>query len=116
MKSIKETILREAIKETDGKIFSVSFVKKDGSIRKMTARTHVKVGVKGSTPEATAKRKETLAENGMVGVYDMNKLPENYDSLPEDQKEKIKKGAFRTINLLTVKEFVFQQQKLSFES
>ena len=37
----------DIINRTNGKFFSVTFVKKDGSIRKMTARTGVRKGVKG---------------------------------------------------------------------
>ena len=39
--------IAELIRETKGKFFSVSFVKKDGSIRKMTARLGVRKGITG---------------------------------------------------------------------
>lgn len=38
----------EIINNTAGKFFTVTFVKKDGTIRTMTARTGVKKGVKGT--------------------------------------------------------------------
>ena len=39
--------IKEMIKGTKGKFFSVTFVKKDGSVRSMTARLGVKKGIKG---------------------------------------------------------------------
>jgi len=39
--------ITEMIKSTKGKFFSVTFVKKDGSVRKMTARLGVRKGVNG---------------------------------------------------------------------
>ena len=38
----------EIINNTAGKFFTVTFIKKDGTIRKATARTGVKKGVKGT--------------------------------------------------------------------
>ena len=38
----------EIINNTKGKFFTVTFVKKDGTIRTMTARTGVKKGVNGN--------------------------------------------------------------------
>lgn len=37
----------EIINNTRGKFFTVTFIKKDGTIRTMTARTGVRKGVKG---------------------------------------------------------------------
>ena len=37
----------DIINNTNGKFFSITFVKKDGTIRKATARTGVRKGVKG---------------------------------------------------------------------
>jgi len=39
--------IKEMINGTKGKFFSVTFVKKDGSVRSMTARLGVKKGIKG---------------------------------------------------------------------
>jgi len=39
--------ITELIKGTKGKFFSVEFVKKDGSVRKMTARLGVRKGITG---------------------------------------------------------------------
>ncbi len=39
--------MRDLIESTKGKFFTVTFVKKDGTIRRATARTGVRKGVKG---------------------------------------------------------------------
>lgn len=91
---LKATALLEAVKSTKGKIFSVEFVKKDGSLRQMRCRMGVKKGVKGTRPEATAKRKETLAKNIMIGVYDMAKETNNYRTLNCKTIRKFKCGEF----------------------
>ena len=40
--------MKDLIESTKGKFFTVTFVKKDGTIRTMTARTGVRKGVKGN--------------------------------------------------------------------
>lgn len=95
--SIKPTILKKAIQETNGKVFGISFIKADGSLRRMTARTGVKKDLKGTKPEATKKRKATLDKEGMIGVYEIGN-----------------KNQYRTINLNTVKSFKFQKKKILF--
>ena len=47
----------DIINRTNGKFFTVTFVKKDGSIRTMTARTGVRKGVKGVGLKFNAKDK-----------------------------------------------------------
>ncbi len=54
----------EVIKATKGKIFSCSFVKKDGSIRKMVARLGVQKNLKGGTNGTSYK-------NSLITVFDM---------------------------------------------
>ena len=39
--------ITDMIKSTKGKFFSVTFIKKDGSVRKMTARLGVRKGING---------------------------------------------------------------------
>ena len=68
------------IKNTNGKVFACSFVKKDGTLRKMTAR----VGVKKWLSNKGFVREE---KENLVCVYDMTA-----------------KG-YRTINLDTLKSF-----------
>lgn len=77
----------EAIKKTKGKIFSVTFVKKDGTIRKMTARLGVKKDLKGVGLgfDPTAKQ--------LVVVFDMHKR------------------AYRMINLQTIITFKHESKR-----
>ena len=56
--------VKDLIVNTQGKFFTVEFVKKDGSNRKMLARTGVKKGLVG------AGRSKLLADN-LVCVYDI---------------------------------------------
>jgi hypothetical protein len=67
-----------------GGIFTVTFRKKDGSLRVMNARLGVAKYVLGTQPEVTAKRKATLTAQNMLGVFEMPKME------------------YRTINLSTV--------------
>ncbi len=78
------TKIKKAVIETAGQIFSVSFVKKDGSTRDMVCRLNVQKDLKNTRPEANDKRIETLIKNGMVTVWDM-----------------VKNG-YRVINLTTI--------------
>lgn len=54
----------EVIKKTKGKIFSCSFIKKDGTIRNMVARLGVHKSLKGGKSSASNK-------NSLVTVFDM---------------------------------------------
>ncbi|QDP55103.1 MAG: hypothetical protein Unbinned8454contig1000_26 [Prokaryotic dsDNA virus sp.] len=74
----------------DGQIFSATFVKKDGSLRKITARRGVRKGVtgKGLSFEPLTK--------GLLPVYDMHK------------------EGFRMINLNTLQEVKFEGITLKF--
>ena len=67
----------KVIHETQGRIFSAEFIKKDGSARKMVARIGVSKNLKGGQNGASAK-------NNLVTVYDMAK------------------GGYRMINLKTL--------------
>lgn len=79
---LNEKVFR-AIQETDGKVFGVKFIKKDGSLRDMACRLKVRKGVTG------AGRKFEPKDYGLVGVYDMN-------------------NGFRMVNTNTVIEFTFK--------
>lgn len=68
-----------------GSIVGIQFLKKDGSKRVMSFRNGISKGVKGTAPEATARRHTTLNENNMLAVYEMKKGV----------------GQFRTVNLNT---------------
>lgn len=65
--------IKKALAEIGGQIFSVTFEKKDGTIRDMVCRLNVQKDLKGTRPEANEKRIETLVKNGMVTVWDMVK-------------------------------------------
>ena len=75
---MNNNLLKSMIKNTNGKFFTCFFVKKDGTLRKMTARVGVKKG---------------LANNGFVREEKDN-LVCVYDMVAHD---------FRFINLSTLK-------------
>lgn len=76
--------MREQILATNGRFFSVSFVKKDGTTRKMTARLGVKKNIKG------VGLKFDPSEKNLIVVFDVHKK------------------AYRMINLLTILTFKFK--------
>lgn len=86
---LKRLLLKQTIEQLKGKIFSVNFTKANGKNRHMVCRTSVAKHVKGTAPEATAKRNDTLSNKGMITVYEM----------------KGKASQYRTINLNTVTSF-----------
>lgn len=67
-----ETITRqqavELVNSSKGRFFTITFVKKDNTERRMTARTGVKKGVNGQG------MKYNPSDYGMKSVYDMSKL------------------------------------------
>lgn len=73
--------MKEVIKETKGKYFSVVFTKKDGSARRMTARLGVKKGLKGKGMNYDPDDK------GLMVVWD------------------VQKGEYRMVNLSTIISF-----------
>lgn len=76
--------MKEQILATNGKFFSVSFIKKDGTTRKMTARLGVKKNLKG------VGLKFNPSEKNLIVVFDVHKK------------------AYRMINLLTIFKFKFK--------
>lgn len=76
--------MRDQILATNGKFFSVSFIKKDGSERKMTARLGVKKNIKG------VGLKFNPSERNLIVVFDIHKK------------------AYRMINLSTILTFKFK--------
>ena len=77
MKQLSRYKALKVIHDTQGKIFSARFVKKDGTPRQMVARIGVSKNLQGGTNGASAK-------NNLVTVYDMAK------------------GGYRMINLKTL--------------
>lgn len=88
-------------------IFTAVFKKKDGSVRTMNARLKVAKFVKGTAPEATAKRKQTLTSNNMIGVWEASTEQFNDDGTKKTGEEK-----YRTLNLETLLELRANGQKL----
>ena len=76
--------MKDKILATNGKFFSVSFIKKDGSERKMTARLGVKKDIKG------VGMKYDPLERNLIVVFDIHKK------------------AYRMINLSTIFKFKFK--------
>ena len=67
MKTINKTTAKELIKESKGKIFSTTFVKKDNTIRTLTSRTG-----KQYTPTGKAAPYKPSDYN-LIALYDMRK-------------------------------------------
>ena len=79
MKLTREKVQAE-IRNQKNKLFSITFIKKDGTDRKMVARLGVKKGLRGG------ENKVVKPDNSYITVYDMQK------------------DAYRTLNLRTIKE------------
>ena len=86
MKNFKETLAE--IQTAQNTIFSVTFIKKDGSERTMVARLHVKKGLNGKGMAYNP------VEKGLLPVWDMQK------------------NGFRMINLKTVIELKIKGEEL----
>ena len=67
MRTINKTRAKELIKESKGKIFSTTFVKKDNTIRTLTSRTG-----KQYTPTGKAAPYKP-SEYNMISLYDMKR-------------------------------------------
>ena len=78
----------ETIQKAENTIFSVKFLKKDGSVRKMVARLNVKKGVNGKGMAYNP------IEKGLLPVFDMEKQ------------------GFRMINLKTILDLKIKGEEL----
>lgn len=87
----KEAI--EMMKNTNGRLFSVKFTKKDDSLRAMTCRLGVTKNVNGNGRKGW-KEGNTEDSYGLLSVFDINVLNE----------EKQRVGGHRFVNLDTLKE------------
>lgn len=96
---MKTMTIQEFINEVDdGKYFSVKFIKKDNTLREMTARRGVHKDVKNdSGTNGSWNRKQLDAVHEVLTVYDANKYDEN-------KSEEDNRGAHRRINLKTIQE------------
>jgi len=86
MRDFKQTLAE--IQKAENTIFSVTFTKKDGTVRTMVARLNVKKGVKGTGMAYNP------IEKGLLPVWDMQK------------------NAFRMINLKTVTELKIRKEQI----
>jgi len=91
----KVEIVKNLVRNHGNQFITVDFVKKDGTIRHMMCHRSkvLESQVKGTTPEATEARKETLKKRNMICVEEMVK-----PGCAEYQ--------WRTINCETVKKIV----------
>ena len=88
MKRISKHKAIKALYNSAGKIFYAEFIKKDGSLRRMTARLGVRKGVTGKG------MRYDPAAYGLLPVYDMDK------------------AQWRMINLNTLKRLHLNHEKL----
>ena len=86
----KTNLIQQTIMDTKGKFFTTTFIKKDGSLRKMTARLLVSKGVNGKG------LKFNPIDKSLVVVYEMSK------------------DAHRMINLETIQSITFKNRTLNF--
>ncbi len=77
---IEQTRVEKLIDESNGRIFSVRFVKKDGSIRNMVCRKAVRKGVKGVREGWNAR---SAKGRPLRTVFDMNKAA--FRTIPTDR-------------------------------
>jgi hypothetical protein len=76
MKVTTLELAKSAIENSNGRIFSVKFLKKDGTVRDMTCRLGVKKHVKGVGLNYCPQ------EHDLITVFDMGK--KDYRSVPLD--------------------------------
>ena len=84
-KKIGKVKALEMIRNSSGKVFGVTFVKKDGTIRKMTARLNVRRNIKGVGMNYNPR------ELGLITAFDMG--------IKEDGEIR---GGYRMININTL--------------
>ena len=91
MKTINRNKAKELIKESKGKIFNTSFLKKDNTIRTLTSRTGKKY-----TPTGR-KQSYKPSDYNLISLYDM------------------RKKAFRMLNLNTLLTLTINKEKYLIE-
>jgi len=89
METITKNTAKKLIEESNGKIFTVTFIKKDGSLREMNCRLGVKQHRKGGELAYDPKK------YNLIVVFDLQKM--NY----------------RMINALTIKQLNINSQKFT---
>lgn len=108
----KIELMRNVIEGTSGKIASVTFVKKDGSTRKMQFRTGVKAGIVENPRICSNGTSDTTAHiDYYIKVSDMNVAKEaKAEALAagkteEEAKVIAAKKSYRIVNLSTITAF-----------
>jgi len=71
----KIEIVKKLVRENGNKFITVDFIKKDGTLRHMQCHRSkvLEATVKGTQPEATAKRKSTLKAKNLICVEELVK-------------------------------------------
>ena len=108
----KIEIMRDLIENTNGKIASVTFIKKDGTERKMQFRTGVKAGLVNNPRICFNGTSDTTAHiDYLIKVSDMQVAKESKaESLAigkteEEAKVIAAKKSYRIVNLSTITHF-----------
>lgn len=94
MKLLKRTEILEKINLLNGLFFTVEFIKKDGTIRKMNCRTGVKKYLSNNGKQI---KLTSPIDNGILRVYDIHS-----------------KG-YRSINLDTIKKINYNKISLKYK-
>ena len=99
----KVEIVKNLIRQHGNKFLTVDFRKKDNSLRHMMCHRSkvLESSVKGTAPEATAARKETLKKQDMICVEELVKPGTNAYQ-------------WRTVNCATVEKIVCDGQTYTF--
>ena len=108
----KIELMRNIIENTNGKIATVVFVKKDGTERHMQFRTGVKAGLvenpricSNGTSDTTAHIDYYFKVFDMLAAKDAAAAARAEGATPEQAKAIAAKKAYRTLNLSTISYF-----------
>lgn len=91
MKTNKAEVIRSLVQGSNGTIFTIAFIKKDSTLRKMNCRLSVTKGVKF----VQTNRREQDINNNILTVYD------------------VQAQSFRSVNLNTVQYIKIRNQIIS---
>lgn len=94
----EQTMNRQFLKSlAGGTIFSVKFIKKDGSLRTMTCRLGVKKHLNPSSRGLTDNQKQADVDNNCLRVTDMALANRLEKGITTDAKGKTIRSPYRTI-------------------
>lgn len=118
----KIDLMRKIVETTDGKIATVTFVKKDGTVREMQFRTGVTAGLVenpriciNGTSNTTAHIPKYINVFDMVQAREETKIALANGATPAEAKEIAAKKSYRKINLSTVTHFKCGPLELTFD-